>query len=137
MAAGGFCHICPSSSSAGWEKRARRSPRSSSNRKPPHGLRRQRRRGGASPGPGPRAIVRGGTHSLPLAESPMLGAIFILILLAAAAYAVTQVGGVITLAFVAAILFLAYKRLPLLTFTATFTVLLAAYTIFGADSAPA
>jgi len=67
----------------------------------------------------------------------MLGALLILVILAAAAYAVTQVGGVITLAFIAAVLFLAYKRLPLLTFTATFTVLLAAYTIFGAASAPA
>ena len=37
----------------------------------------------------------------------------------------------------AAVLFLAYKRLSLLTFTATFTVLLAAYTMFGAASAPA
>src|SRR5678816_1731781 len=67
----------------------------------------------------------------------MLGAIVTIVLLAAAAYAVTQVGGVITLLFIAAVLFLAYKRLPLLTFTATFTILLAAYTIFGAASAPA
>jgi acyl-CoA dehydrogenase len=67
----------------------------------------------------------------------MLGAIFILVLLAAAAYAVTQVGGVITLVFIAAVLYLAYKRLPLLTFTVTFTVLLAVYTVFGVDSAPA
>ena len=58
----------------------------------------------------------------------MLGAIVILLLIAAAAYAVTQIGGVITLLFIAAILFLAYKRLSLLAFTATFTVLLAAYT---------
>jgi len=68
----------------------------------------------------------------------MLGAIVSLILVAAVAYAVTQVGGVITLLFIAAVLFLAYKRLSLLTFTATFTILLAAYTIFGgAASAPA
>src|SRR5918995_1673258 len=67
----------------------------------------------------------------------MSGAIVIILLLAAAAYAVTQVGGIITLVFIAAVLYLAYKRLPLLTFTATFTVLLAVYTIFGADSAPA
>ena len=67
----------------------------------------------------------------------MLGAIVVLLLIAAAAYAVTQVGGVITLVFIAAVLYLAYKRLPLLTFTATFTVLLAVYTIFGEASAPA
>jgi acyl-CoA dehydrogenase len=67
----------------------------------------------------------------------MLGAIVILLLLAAAVYAATTVGGAIALVFIAAVLFLAYKRLSLLTFTATFTVLLAAYTIFGASSAPA
>ncbi|MEJ1964162.1 MAG: acyl-CoA dehydrogenase [Gammaproteobacteria bacterium] len=67
----------------------------------------------------------------------MLGAIVILLLLAAAGYAVTTAGGAIALVFIAAVLFLAYKRLSLLTFTATFTVLLAAYTIFGESSAPA
>src|SRR5580692_531227 len=67
----------------------------------------------------------------------MLGAIVILLLIAAAAYAVTQIGGVITLLFIAAILFLAYKRLSLLAFTATFTVLLAAYTWLGVSSEPA
>jgi acyl-CoA dehydrogenase len=67
----------------------------------------------------------------------MLGAIISLLLVAAAAYAVTQVGGVITLLFIAAVLFLAYRRLSLLAFTATFTVLLAAYTVLGAQSAPA
>jgi acyl-CoA dehydrogenase len=67
----------------------------------------------------------------------MLGAFVSLILLAAAAYAVTQPGGVIALLFIGAVLFLAYKRLSLLTFTATFTVLLGAYTLFGAASAPA
>ena len=67
----------------------------------------------------------------------MLGAILILLLIAAAAYAVTQIGGVITLLFIAAVLFLAYKRLSLLAFTATFTVLLAAYTWLGVSSAPA
>jgi acyl-CoA dehydrogenase len=66
-----------------------------------------------------------------------LGALVFLILLVAAAYAVTQVGGVITLLFLAAVLFLAYRRLSLLAFTATFTVLLAAYTWLGASSAPA
>ena len=67
----------------------------------------------------------------------MLGAIITVLLVAAAAYAVTQVGGVITVLFIAAVLFLAYRRLSLLTFTATFTLLLAAYTAFGAQSAPA
>jgi acyl-CoA dehydrogenase len=67
----------------------------------------------------------------------MLGAVLSLILVVAAAYAVTQVGGVITLLFIAAVLFLAYRRLSLLAFTLTFTVLLAAYTAFGAASAPA
>jgi acyl-CoA dehydrogenase len=67
----------------------------------------------------------------------MLGAIVWLVLLGAAAFAVTQVGGLITLAFIAAVLFLAYRRLSLLTFTLTFTVLLAAYTWFGASGAPA
>ena len=66
-----------------------------------------------------------------------MGALVFLILLLAAAYAVTQVGGVITLLFIAAVLFLAYRRLSLLAFTATFTVLLAAYTWLGASSAPA
>ena len=66
-----------------------------------------------------------------------MGALVFLILLVAAAYAVTQVGGVITLLFIAAVLFLAYRRLSLLAFTATFTVLLAAYTWLGASSAPA
>jgi acyl-CoA dehydrogenase len=67
----------------------------------------------------------------------MVGAIISLLLVVAAAYAVTQVGGVITLLFIAAVLFLAYRRLSLLAFTATFTVLLAAYTVLGASSAPA
>ncbi len=67
----------------------------------------------------------------------MLGAIVILLLLAAAGYAVTTAGGAIALVFIAAVLFLAYKRLSLLTFTVTFTVLLAAYTIFGESGAPA
>ncbi|HSY05386.1 MAG TPA: acyl-CoA dehydrogenase [Steroidobacteraceae bacterium] len=66
-----------------------------------------------------------------------MGALVSLILLVAAAYAVTQVGGVIALLFITAVLFLAYRRLSLLTFTATFTVLLAAYTWLGASSAPA
>jgi acyl-CoA dehydrogenase len=46
-------------------------------------------------------------------------------------------GGFITLAFVAAVLFLAYRRLSLLAFTATFTALLLAYTLLGASGTPA
>jgi acyl-CoA dehydrogenase len=64
----------------------------------------------------------------------MAGAVLVVILVLAAAYAVTQVGGVITLLFVAAILYLAYRRLSLLTFALTFTVLLGAYTLFGAPA---
>ena len=64
----------------------------------------------------------------------MLGALLSLTLVVAAAYAVTQVGGVITLMFIAAVLFLAYRRLSLLTFTVTFTVLLFAYTLLGAPA---
>ena len=47
-----------------------------------------------------------------------------------------MMGGIITLAFVAAVLFLAYRRLSLLAFTATFTALLIAYTLLGASGAP-
>ena len=67
----------------------------------------------------------------------MLGAVVSLVLVVAAAFAVTQIGGVITLLFIAAVLYLAYRRLSLLAFTVTFTVLLAAYTVLGASSAPA
>jgi acyl-CoA dehydrogenase len=67
----------------------------------------------------------------------MLGAVLSLVVVLAAAYALTQIGGVITLLFVAAVLFLAYRRLSLLAFTVTFTALLAAYTWLGASSAPA
>ena len=64
----------------------------------------------------------------------MLGAVLSLMLILAAAYSLTQIGGVITLLFVAAVLFLAYRRLSLLAFSATFTVLLAAYTVLGAPA---
>jgi acyl-CoA dehydrogenase len=46
-------------------------------------------------------------------------------------------GALITLAFVVAVLFLAYRRLSLLAFTATFTALLVAYTVLGASGTPA
>ena len=65
----------------------------------------------------------------------MLGALLALVAAAAIGYAVTQAGGVITLILIAAVLYLAYRRLSLLAFTATFTVLLAAYSYFGASSA--
>ena len=64
----------------------------------------------------------------------MLGAIVSLLAVVAVAYAVTQVGGFITLVFVGALLFLAYRRLSLLAFTVTFTVLLALYTTVGAPA---
>jgi acyl-CoA dehydrogenase len=64
----------------------------------------------------------------------MLGAIVFLVLLVAAAYAVTQIGGLITLVFIAAVLYLAYRRLSLLVFSVTFTVLFAAYTLLGAPA---
>jgi acyl-CoA dehydrogenase len=64
----------------------------------------------------------------------MLGAILSLIAVVAAAYAVTQIGGLITLLFIAAVLFLAYRRLSLLAFSVTFTVLFAAYTLLGAPA---
>jgi acyl-CoA dehydrogenase len=67
----------------------------------------------------------------------MLGAVISLLVILGAAYALTQIGGVITLLFVAAVLFLAYRRLSLLAFTVTFTALLAAYTLLGASSTPA
>src|SRR6516165_8037402 len=70
-------------------------------------------------------------------EASMLGAVISLVIVLAAAYALTQIGGVITLLFVAAVLFLAYRRLSLLAFTVTFTVLLAAYTWLGASGVPA
>src|SRR5579871_2057066 len=64
----------------------------------------------------------------------MLGAIVVVLLVAGVAYAATQVGGVITLLFIAAVLFLAYRRLSLLAFSITFTLLLAAYTVLGAPA---
>ena len=64
----------------------------------------------------------------------MLGAVVTLMLIVAAAYAVTQVGGIITLIFVAAVLSLAYWRLSLLTFTVTFSLLFAAYVVLGAPA---
>jgi acyl-CoA dehydrogenase len=67
----------------------------------------------------------------------MVGLVITIVLVAAAAYAATQVGGIIALAFIAALLLLAYKRASLLLFSLTFTVLLAAYTVLGTASVPA
>src|ERR1700751_738741 len=67
----------------------------------------------------------------------MLGASISLIVVLAAAYALTQIGGVITLLFVGAVLFPGYRGLSLLALTVTLTALLAAYTWLGARRAPA
>jgi len=64
----------------------------------------------------------------------MTNAIISLTLALLAAWALTATGGIIALLFVAAVLYLAYKRLSLLAFTATFFVLLTAYSAAG-DSA--
>src|SRR5689334_19581374 len=58
----------------------------------------------------------------------MLGATLVILSLIAAAAYVAKVGTGFTLLFVGAVLFMAYKRLPLIVFTLVFTVLLAAYT---------
>ncbi len=67
----------------------------------------------------------------------MLGALLALIAAVAIGYAVTQAGGVITLILIVAVLYLAYRRLSLLAFTATFTVLLVAYSYLGESNAAA
>ena len=64
----------------------------------------------------------------------MWAAIITLIIIGAGLYALTQVGGLLTLAFVAAAVFLAYRRVGLTAFTLTCTVLLAAYTALGAPA---
>jgi acyl-CoA dehydrogenase len=61
----------------------------------------------------------------------MLLATLLILAATAAIYAVTQIGALITLLFVIAVLVLAYKRLPLLVFSIVFTVLFAAYLVFG------
>ena len=64
----------------------------------------------------------------------MIRTLIILALLGLTGWAATQPGGIIALLFVAAVLYLAYKRLSLFAYTATFLVLLAAYTWFGAPA---
>jgi acyl-CoA dehydrogenase len=61
----------------------------------------------------------------------MLLATLLLLAATAAVFAVTQMGALITLLFVVAVLVLAYKRLPLLVFSIVFTVLFAVYSMFG------
>jgi acyl-CoA dehydrogenase len=61
----------------------------------------------------------------------MLLATLLVLAVTAAIFAVTQIGALITLLFVIAVLVLAYKRLPLLAFSVVFTVLFGIYTWFG------
>src|SRR3954467_3475954 len=61
----------------------------------------------------------------------MLGATLVILSLIVAAAYVAKVGTGFTLLFVGAVLFMAYKRLPLIVFTLVFTVLLTAYTYFA------
>jgi len=58
----------------------------------------------------------------------MLGATLVILVLVAAAAYVAKVGTIFTLVFIGAVVFMAYKRLPLIAFTIVFTLLLAAYT---------
>ena len=58
----------------------------------------------------------------------MLGATLVILILTAIAWYVAKVGTVFTLVFIGAVVFMAYKRLPLIAFTLVFTVLLTAYT---------
>jgi acyl-CoA dehydrogenase len=66
----------------------------------------------------------------------MLGAILVILSLIAGAYYVAKVGTAFTLLFIGAVVFLAYKRLPLIVFTVVFTLLLAAYTWGPWDAPP-
>lgn len=61
----------------------------------------------------------------------MTNAIISIALALLAAWALTATGGIIALLFVAAVLYLAYKRLSLLMFTVTFFVLLTTYSAIG------
>jgi acyl-CoA dehydrogenase len=58
----------------------------------------------------------------------MIGAILVILSLIAVAAYVAQVGTVFTLVFIGAVVFMAYKRFPLIAFTVVFTLLLAGYT---------
>ncbi len=61
----------------------------------------------------------------------MIVAAIVLVVLLAVAFAYTQIGWLITAAFVVAALVLAYQRLSLRVYSLAFTVLLAIYTVFG------
>jgi acyl-CoA dehydrogenase len=58
----------------------------------------------------------------------MFGALLVILTLIAAAAYVAKIGTGFTLVFIGAVVFMTYKRLPLIAFTLVFTVLLAAYT---------
>ena len=58
----------------------------------------------------------------------MLGAILVILSLIAGATYVAKIGTGFTLLFIGAVVFMAYKRLPLIAFTVVFTLLLAGYT---------
>src|SRR5687768_4894944 len=58
----------------------------------------------------------------------MLGATLVILSLIAVAAYVAKVGTGFTLLFIGAVVFMAYKRLPLIAFTLVFTALLTAYT---------
>src|SRR5512139_417638 len=62
----------------------------------------------------------------------MLLATLLVLAATAAVFAVTQIGALVTLLFVIAVLVLAYKRLPLLAFSIVFSILFVIYTWFGA-----
>ncbi len=64
----------------------------------------------------------------------MLLATLLVLAVTVAIFAATQIGALITLLFVIAVLVLAYKRLPLLAFSVVFSVLLAAYLYWGNPS---
>jgi acyl-CoA dehydrogenase len=64
----------------------------------------------------------------------MLLATLLILALTAAIFAVTQIGALITVLFVIAVLVLAYKRLPLLAFSVVFTLLFVAYSWFDEPS---
>jgi acyl-CoA dehydrogenase len=62
----------------------------------------------------------------------MLLATLLVLAITAAVFAITQIGALVTLLFVIAVLVLAYKRLPLLAFSIVFSILFVIYTWFGA-----
>ena len=61
----------------------------------------------------------------------MFGAVLVILFLIAAAAYVAQVGTGFTLVFIGAVVFMAFKRLPLIAFTVLFTLLLAGYTFIA------